>query len=143
MPQWLKFVILALVLFLLTSIPLAMQFENGSIEGFITDQSGPVAGASVEGRNRIHGDILRTTSDATGHYKLWKVGAGAYSLWVQAEGHDSVWIERVTVEHGQAVREDVGLCRTRQTVAVTMRGSALLRSIRNSSCAEMHGDFSQ
>jgi hypothetical protein len=129
MPQWLKFVILMLILLLLTSIPLAMQFENGSIEGFITDQSGPVAGASVEARNRIHGDVLRTTSDATGYYKLWKVRAGSYSLWVQAEGHDSVWIERIPVEHGQAVREDVALGRTRHTGPLTMRRSSSVADI--------------
>lgn len=115
MPRWLKFLILALILCLLTSIPLAMQFENGSIEGFITDQSGPVAGASVEARNRIRGDVLRAISDATGYYKLSKLRAGSYSVWVQAVGHDSVWIESVTVQHGQAVREDVSLCLTRHT----------------------------
>ena len=113
MPQWLKFVILALILFLVTSIPLAMQFENGSIEGFITDQSGPVAGASVEARNTTSGDVLRTTSDATGYYKVWKLRAGWYSLWVQVEGHDSVWIQRVAVERGQPAREDVRMCRTK------------------------------
>jgi Carboxypeptidase regulatory-like domain len=105
----LKLVTLWFILCLLASICLAKQFEDGSIEGIVTDESGPVVGASLEARNRVHGDTARTYSDARGHFKLCDLRAGLYSLWGQAEGHDSVWIQSVIVEHGQAVRQDVRL----------------------------------
>lgn len=105
----LNLVVLCFVLFLLVSICLATQFEVGSIEGIVTDECGPVEGASLEARNRLHGDTARTYSDARGHFKLCELRAGSYSLWAQAEGHDSVWIRNVMVEHGQTVRQDIRL----------------------------------
>ncbi len=121
MPRWLKFVILAFILLLIGSIPLAMQFENGSIEGFITDQNGPVAGASVEARNVMSGAIWRKSSDAKGYYKIEEVRAGRYSLWVQAKNHNSAWIQRIVVDHGQHVHVDVNLTRGNPDTTTTMR----------------------
>ena len=49
---------------LLASIPLAMQREQVSIDGFITNQNGPIAKASVEARNVMSGSVARVQSDA-------------------------------------------------------------------------------
>ena len=109
MPRWLKFVILAFVLLMIGSIPLAMQFENGSIEGIITDSKGPVAGAAVEARNIMSGAVWREVSDEKGYYKLAEVRAGRYSLWVHAPDHSAAWLQRIIVDHGQHVHQDVRL----------------------------------
>jgi hypothetical protein len=106
-----KYVILALIFLLLASWPLARQFETGAIEGFITGSAGPVAGASVEARHSIRGDVARATSDAAGFYRVDGLRAGIYSLWIAADGYCSVQMERIPVERGQAVRRDVRMSR--------------------------------
>ncbi len=113
MPRWIKFTLLIFAFLLVAAIPLARQFETGSIEGSITDARGPVAGASVEARNLVSGDVFNAESDANGEYILEHLRPGQYSLWVEARGHDSLWVPRVVVEHGQAAREDVRLAQSR------------------------------
>ena len=114
-----KYWLWALLILLLAAIPLAMRFESGSIEGVITDEVGPVAGASVEATNVMTLAVFKTESDSAGHYKFEDLRAGRYSLWVVADGHDSVEIPRVIVDHGQAVREDLRLRRIRPKGPVT------------------------
>lgn len=121
MPPSLKYITLAVILLLLVSIPLAKQLENGSIEGFITDDFGSVAGGSVEARNVTSGAYLRTASDSTGYYQIGGVRPGRYSLWVQEERHNPAWIMSVLVEHGQCAREDVHLNRISESMPTTMR----------------------
>jgi iron complex outermembrane receptor protein len=111
MPRWLKYVLLILTLLLIGGIPLAMQLENGSIQGVITENRAAVAKASVEARNVMTGEVTRAESDAEGHYTLGGLRAGRYSLWVQAERHRSVWIREVVVERGQVTHKDVDLAR--------------------------------
>lgn len=111
MPHWLKFVLLFLVLLLISSIPLARQFESSAIQGFVTDQNGPVAGASIEAREAISGLTFRAETGASGWYQIERMKAGRYSLDVHAPGHDSLWIARVIVAPGQVVHEDVFLSR--------------------------------
>ncbi len=112
MPRWLKYALLLLAFLLLASIPLAMQFETGSIEGTITDDYGPLAMASAECRNVMTGAVSHVESDANGYYRLSDLWAGTYSLWVQAAGRDSQEIFRVPVERGQTIRRDIHLARS-------------------------------
>lgn len=114
MPRWLKYSLLILAFLLLVSIPLAMPFETGSIEGIITDDQGPVAGACVQARNVMTDAVFHVESDAMGYYKLEDLRAGRYSLWVQAAGHDSVWILQIPVERDQSVRQDLYLARSQR-----------------------------
>lgn len=110
MPRWMKFVILTFF-----PLILAMQSsDNGTIEGYVSDEVGPVTKAAVEARNIVSGVVLRMETDASGYYLFESLGAGRYSLWVRAENRSSYWIPRVTVSHGQVVRQDVRLTRTSQ-----------------------------
>ena len=109
MTRGVKYGLAIVILLLLASIPLAMQFETGSIEGVVTNEIGPIAKASVEARSMISGAAFRTQSDAVGHYKLEDLRAGRYSLWVQAFGHDSIWIRQVSVERGRTTHSDIHL----------------------------------
>jgi hypothetical protein len=107
MPRWLKFGLLIMLFLLLASIPLARQFDTGSIEGFITNDRGPVANASVEARNVMSGAIFRVESDMDGHYSLGNLRPGRYTLLVKASEYDSLWIPEIAVEPGQLVRKDM------------------------------------
>ncbi len=112
MSRHLKYGLLILMLLLLASIPLAMQFETGSIEGVIMNDYDPIAKVSVEARNVMNGNAFRAESDAAGHYKLKKLPPGRYSLLVGVPGHDSTWIRQVIMERGQTVRSNVHLGRS-------------------------------
>lgn len=104
-----KYTLLAILVLLLATFPLAMQRDSGAIEGLITSEQGAVAAASVEARNLMSGVVFRAVADAAGHYKVEGLPQGHYSLWVRAPGHDSVWIREVVVERGHAVRRDIRL----------------------------------
>ncbi len=115
MPRWLKFLILSLVPLILASIPVAMQWSHdGSLEGFITDEVGPVARASVDVRNLMSGLVLHAESDAFGHYMFAPLRQGRYSLWVRAENHSSYWIPLIVIKSGEATRQDIQLTRVVQ-----------------------------
>lgn len=112
MPRWLKFAVLILALLLLASIPLARQFESGSIEGVITNDHGPLSKAAVQARNVMSGAEFNAESAINGHYILENLEPGRYSLWVRAQGHDSVWIPRIVVERGETAHKDIHLERS-------------------------------
>ncbi|HXP86646.1 MAG TPA: carboxypeptidase-like regulatory domain-containing protein [Bryobacteraceae bacterium] len=122
MPQWIKYLLLVLILLLVASIPLAMQLETGSIQGKITDDRGPVANASVDARNVMSGATARAMTDASGVYKLENLRSGRYSLFVTAAGHDSLWVRQVVVEPGRSTSRDLQVNRARMT---TTRWSGL------------------
>ena len=109
MSRPIKYGLLAAILLLLVSIPLAMQRETGRIDGVITNENGPIAKVSVEARNVMSGVVFRGQSDAAGHYKLVSLPQGRYSLWVKAPGHDSQWIRELIVEHDRTTHQDIRL----------------------------------
>lgn len=111
--RWFKFALLIIAFLLLAAIPLARQFETGSIEGLLTNGHGPVAKAAVEARNVMSGAVFQTESDAEGRYRLEHLRPGRYSLWVEAPGHDSTWIPQVIVERGHVARKDIRLEKSR------------------------------
>jgi hypothetical protein len=124
MSRGLRLGLLTLILLLLTSLPLAMQFETGSIEGLIVNDRGPINHASVEARHVVSGAVFESQSDASGHYQVTNLRPGKYSLFVQAPGHDSTWIRQVIVEHGQTTHTDVHLSRSQTTISgVRSRGA--------------------
>ena len=106
MQPWLKYVLLGLLLLLLGSIPLAMQLTAGSIEGLITNQAGPVSGATIEARNIMTGVETRGVSDQNGHFKIVGLREGRYSLRISEERHESV------LSRGSWSSPDASLART-------------------------------
>ena len=112
MARWIKYALLSLLVLFLCAIPLAMQFETGSIEGTVGDDFGPVAYASVEANHMMTGAFSHTESDPAGNYKLENLHPGRYALWVQAQGHDSLWLREVIVERGRATHQDLMLKRS-------------------------------
>lgn len=111
MPHWLRYVLLLFLLLLVGSIPLAMQFETGSINGLVVDDRGPVERASIEAHNAMTGSVSRTESDRHGRYEISRLRAGRYSMWVEADRHNSIWVPQILVEHGGATQRDFNLTR--------------------------------
>jgi len=112
MPRWLRFVILALILVLLSSLPLAKLLEDGAIEGYVTNQNGPVAGATAEAQNLMNGEVVLASSDTTGYYRI-DLPPGRYSLWIKAVQHTWINFPKIPVGRGEIVRKDVQLSENR------------------------------
>lgn len=104
--------IVAALFLLAAALPLAMQRSASSIEGVLTNDSGPIVGATVEARHITFGETTQATSDGGGFYRITGLRRGAYSLWITAAGHNSVSIPRIFVEEGVTSRKDVQLRRT-------------------------------
>lgn len=119
MPRGIRYVFLALILLLIGSVPLAMQFDTGSIVGTVVDEAGPVVNASVEARNLISGAQAQAGTDQTGRYVLSGLRQGRYSMWVRAPRHDSVWLAHVVVASGQTAVRDVFLRRLETGPTIT------------------------
>ena len=111
MPKWFRFTLLAALLLLLAAVSLAMQYRGGTIEGVISNDDGPVAGAVVDARHTMSGEQTQAISGADGRYRLDNLRAGRYSLWVHAERHTASWIQQISVEQGKSTRQDVRLAR--------------------------------
>src|SRR5690348_3233144 len=97
----------ALLLLGVAAIPLAMQRPAGALEGVITDETGPIAGVTVELTHSLSGAIARTVSDRRGGYRVTELQRGTYSLWITEAAHESVGIPRVFVENGETAHLDV------------------------------------
>ncbi|MEP7366981.1 MAG: carboxypeptidase-like regulatory domain-containing protein [Acidobacteriota bacterium] len=109
MPRGWKYILLALSIMLLGSVPLAMQSDTGSIAGTVVDQRGPVENASVEARNAICGAQGGAVTDASGRFRIDGLRQGRYSMWVRAANHESVWLAQVIVTGVQTATRDVYL----------------------------------
>ena len=117
MLTWTKFALLALLLLLIAAIPLAMvQPYTGSIEGFVTDETGPVPAAAIEVHQQATSVFVHAETDAMGYYRIDNLRTGRYSLWVQAADHDSIWIAQVSVERDRITHEDVLMARWRRRI---------------------------
>jgi hypothetical protein len=113
MPRWSKYILLMLVLLLIGSIPMAMQYETGSIQGVITDNMVPVARATVEACDIMTGAVARTETNTIGNYRFEGLRPGRYSLWVYTLGPGSMWVREVIVERDHITRKDIDLAQAR------------------------------
>ena len=109
MPHWLKVILVLAIFLLVATIPMAMQPGRGSLEGVLTDDAGPISGATVEASQLTVGVMFHTTSDFRGFYRLEGLPRGTYSVWITHPLHDSVNIPRIFVEGGVTTRKDVQL----------------------------------
>jgi hypothetical protein len=89
------------------ALPFLLQPETGSIEGTVSNQWGPLAGASVTARNMMTSEVTVTKSGPAGSYRIADLPRGRYSLWVEAADHDAMMLFQIPVERGTATRRDV------------------------------------
>lgn len=107
MKPLLRFALLGLLVLLLAALPLAMQYQTGSLDGTVAGRWGPVANATVEVRNLITGKVLVVKTDLLGHYLVRELRPGRYSLWVETPYHESVWVRRVVIERNMTTHQDI------------------------------------
>jgi hypothetical protein len=99
-------------LLILLSMPVALKSSDaGSLEGVVTNDTGPLPDATVEAKNVVTGTVQRATTASDGKYRIDDLRPGKYSLWIHADGHTSEWVLHFVVESGQAVHKDVKLHR--------------------------------
>jgi hypothetical protein len=109
MRRYLKYALLLLIVLLVSSVPLAMQRETASLEGFIIDDRGPLAQASIEINNSVFRASGRATSDPSGYYEIEGLRPGPYSLWAEALRHDGLRIPRIVLQSGRRQHQDLYL----------------------------------
>lgn len=103
-------VVRCLALAAVDAIAMHAQVEQGRFVGRITDAQGAsVAGATVQARN-LDTNIVQTavTNDA-GEYVITPVLAGNYTVTANATGFSKAATQRIEVQIGQIVRQDVAL----------------------------------
>lgn len=100
-------------LFLLPmSVSLGIQPRTGFLEGYVLDDARmPIAHATVEVRNILHGQFAKTTADESGFYQFADLPIGKYTLWAEAKGHCSEWMPEVIIEENEHTRRDIRLIR--------------------------------
>jgi hypothetical protein len=117
------YVLVALSLALVWSLPAIGQVVKGSISGTVTDPQGAVvSGAQVKATNTQTGAVLTTTSDSSGLFRFNLIQAGSYKVEVTAQGFQTSVQNNVGVVAGAdtglgAVKLPVG--ETSTTVEVT------------------------
>jgi len=124
-----KFLTVGFVFFLVIAFPLNMsskQFPpeiimplNGSMEGFLFDDFGPVMLATATLHNPVTGLLVETRPNNIGFYSFDELQAGKYLLYVEAPAHDPVTISDVIVEYGKVTRQDVHMVRIDITESIT------------------------
>lgn len=102
--------LVAVVLFLLFSLPTSAQQPVGSISGNVTDSTGgAVPGATVTATSKSTGAGRSATSNEAGFYLIPTLLPGEYKLTIEMGGFAGYIAERVVVEVGQSARVDAAL----------------------------------
>lgn len=80
---------------------------GGALEGTVSDELGPLSGASV----RVHPD-WQTTTDVQGHYRIGPLAERRYSVHASAPGHVPAYLsDDPSISFGKVTRADVMLRR--------------------------------
>ncbi|MDX1477289.1 MAG: TonB-dependent receptor [Saprospiraceae bacterium] len=87
----------SITLFLFLFLSVGVMAQTGTVNGTVTDESGPVIGATVG----VRGSNTGTVTDFDGQYML-SLSPGTYTLEVRYVGYNSS-AQEVTVRAGQAV----------------------------------------
>src|ERR1700730_2494213 len=102
--------IIALMLVLGASYPMAAQTDRATLEGTVTDSSSAtIANAKVQIRAVATGLGEEKVTSVYGHYRFPAIAVGVYSVIVTREGFETKQIEGVQVQVGETRTLDVGL----------------------------------
>lgn len=90
--------------------PGVAQSTRGSLSGNVSDPTGALlANATVELKNPANGEIVKTTTEATGEFVFPSLAVGNYELTVEATGFKRFVIQSVVIEVATTARLSVGL----------------------------------
>lgn len=104
------FLLIALMIFPLTTLSVLAQATTGTLRGVVTDQSGAViASADVVAKNTATGVETKTKSNSEGIYNIPNLIPGKYTLTVEAGNFKRTVYTDVDVRLGQIAAIDVAL----------------------------------
>jgi hypothetical protein len=96
--RWLERIALAVVICLISSVPVAAQTTSASVSGSVKDAQGAVIpGASVTLTSATQGTVLTTFSDEQGNFFFAYVRPDTYTLKVALEGFQGTQLPGVVV----------------------------------------------
>ena len=105
------------------------QVEQGRFVGHVTDPQGAsVAGVTVQARNLDTNITQTAVTNGAGEYVITPVPAGNYIVTVNATGFTRATTQRIEVQVGQIVRQDVALTVGSATDVVEVTTTAPLLS---------------
>src|SRR5437762_3491005 len=112
-------IVLVVLLFALPA--LAQSSTDGAISGVVTDQQNAViTAATVTALDAETNAIGRTTTDATGRFRLHALPPGAYTIEIAALKFGARRVANITVEVGRVTNVDATLPTAPVVEAVTV-----------------------
>src|SRR5450432_1110573 len=97
-----------LLLLLATSIPLSAQLTEGTLKGYLHDQTGQsLAGSHVTVKNEGTGELRGALTDASGLFVVPALAAGSYTVSAQAEHFKTAEQSHVTLNVGQTTEVSI------------------------------------
>ena len=86
----------------------ALAGTTGSIQGYVTDESGhPIAGVSVTAQ--APSQTAKTTTDSKGFYSVLNLSPDTYAVTTSKDGYDSSTLYGLTVQADQITKGDVSM----------------------------------
>ena len=115
----------ALVMLLLSVVPLLAQSDRGTITGTVTDPSGAViVGAAVSATNTATGIATKTASSSSGAFTIPSMRVGIYDISVEQSGFKKFVSSGIVLQVGAVVRADVTMQLGAATETVNVTGQA-------------------
>ena len=130
----------ALVSFLISTVPCYTQLQAGSISGVVTDVTGAVIATASIHAVGIDGTPRNTTAGSDGKYALKGLAPGQYQLQVEAPGFET-YLTELELSAGLAVRHDAQLLVAvlKQEVSVASAAPLDLEPTNNASAITLQG----
>ncbi len=124
-------ILAALMAVLLFAWPAAAQEQRGSIEGTVKDTSGAILpGVTVEAKSAA-GNVISTTSDASGQFRFPSLAPGLYEVTANLASFAPQKFSDVQVGLGQIKRLEFGLSLAGVAETVSVTAESPLVDIRN------------
>jgi outer membrane receptor protein involved in Fe transport len=129
--------LLALVLFVIISIPALTQTITGSITGTVTDPSGAVVvDAKITATNILTGVDTQTSTNASGIYSLHFLQIGQYKINVKASNFSSQTTSTFSLEVDQEAKVNVALAINGANTQVVVTDAAPILNTENATTGD-------
>ena len=132
------FVMVVWCALLLSSLPAAAQYTDGSIDGVVTDPSGAaISAAKIRITNTETGAVSDVTADSVGYYRAVHLKPGKYQVSVEIPGFKASKVVGVVVNVDTTNRVDVKMQVGPPTEIVEVSGGVPLVQTEESRLADI------
>ena len=129
--------LLALVLFVIMSLPALTQTITGSITGTVTDPSGAVVvDAKITATNILTGVDTQTSTNASGIYSLHFLQIGQYKINVKASNFSSETTSTFSLEVDQEAKVNIALAINGANTQVVVTDAAPILNTENATTGD-------